>query len=942
MKMRRSKIKKSLGALMLSGIMLMSSIPMVLTSTAQTTSNDQEEYLHDTVPGVMAEKAYTHCVKDANGNCKGNHTYYESVDDPPADQMGNREHLDAWNVKNTYNDGYFAVMYKMTVNSNARGLAGDNGCCGIVIGGEGNDDAKFATAYFTHNSPSRKFGGFLNFGPHWYGSNAFGSNNYIDLDPYISSYGDGEIMIVVVGSYLPEKEYADSKGGDKTIHTDSYHMILRLRAYVNGNPVEVWGGGYEAYYDNTLYGGFNGNIGYVTKLHNTPAYARFISSRTQLDSTAFNESKSKVDASRPSDIANMKRYYSDSDANLGSWGDGYAQPKQWKVFLKNFAVSYTFKADGADTNSSREGAFGIGSVHPECGLSFGAGGRDSGGAMLTAIWGGYNQENLGDGRNFLGLVKAGPWWDSGCQAGSDWVCTGNGGVAVSSGDVHTILVTGTYSSQNNTANVTCYIDGVEANVFGSPSNAKSTATIYNFDGYIGWMTHVKDVQAVARFQQWDEDGLPMGADALNYRSRGPVLGYWKREITNGGLKWGINPEDTYDKVDITATFDHYDHPDANIYQLGEIADSSRDFYMTATLKYDGQQKGFYVGAEKPVDNRVLSNGEVQVGNNTVGNDPTLLSGNVREWYSKYYAFIIDGYGNLCIWDNQGDYGFNAKKDGDNYINTVWIGLSWGDEVRIKLVYSNKKVTVYADKVTELNRYQDPKTERYTLTLENDYGTTFGLWAKNALNRNKAPYYSDDVKFGDVKVSYGLQSPNEVNALKEVLGSAEGTSGSEEERNKHLCGFVQTRTTVEGTYDLRIMIEGDEYGFRREENYDAIIVVKFTNKETADSVTMTGYNHHIAYTEFSFYDAEYYFHSADNCGMLALVINKIPIAYSNIEVYIQFCQPHTGLEPTQDDLIGDAIKIGGTTYDNITSVSYYGGTPAPNKKPGYQGEWENKR
>lgn len=935
MKKRRSKIKKSLGALLLSGIMLLSSVPMALTSTAQTSSNDRQEYLHDTEPGVLVEKAYTQCVKDSNGNCTENHTYYDGSDDPPIDQTGSREYYDAWNVKDDYTDGYFAVMYKMTVTPNTRGIFGDNGCCGIVIGGE-----DFATAYFAHNETNnRQFDGWLNFGPHWKTSNAFGKNCATDISPYISSAGDGEVMIIVVGSYLPEKEYADEKGGEKKIHTDSYHMILRLRAYVNGNPVKIWGGEYEAYYDDTLYGGFNGNIGYATKLHNTLAYARFISSRTQLDSTAFNEIKSKVDASRPSDIQNMKRYCDDSDPNLAGWGVGYAQPKQWKVFLKNFAVSYTFKADDNTTGTSRGGAYGYGSVHPECGLSFGSKGRDEGAAFLTARWSGLNQEQLETGREFLGLVTAGPWWNgSGCQAGSDWVFTNNTGVSVTKGEVHTILVTGTYDAANSKAEVTCYIDGVEAKIF---NDGKSTATIYNFDGYVGWMTHVKDVQAVARFQQWDEDGLPMGADALNYRSRGPVLGYWKREIKQGDLNWGINPEDTYDKVDITATFDHYDHPDANFYQLGEIADSSRDFYMTVTLKHDGQQKGFYVGAEKPIDNRVLSNGEIQVGNETVGNDPTLLSGNVREWYSKYYAFIIDGNGDLCVWDNQGDYGFNASKDGNNYIDTLSLGLSWGDEVRIKLVYSNKKVTIYADKVSTLNRYEDPKTERYTLTLAHNYGTTFGLWAKNSLNRSNSPYYSNDIKFGNVKVSYGLQTPTEVNALKEVLGTAEGTAGSVEERNKHLCGFVQTRTTAPGTYDLRIMIEGDEYGLRREENYDAVIIVKFTNGD-GNSVTMTGYNHHIAYTEFSFYDAEYYFHTVDGCGMLALVINKIPLAYSNIEVYLQFCQPHSGIEVTKDDLVGDPIKIGGTSYQNITSVSYYGGTPAPNSNPGYQGEWENKR
>lgn len=935
MKRRRSKIRKSLGALMLSGVMLLSSLPMALTSTAQTTSNDQQEFLHETEPGVLVEKAYTQCIKDANGNCTGSHSYYDGSDDPPTNQMGSRELMDAWNVKDNYTDGYFAVMYKMIMSTATRGISGDNGCCGIVIGGE-----NFATAYLPHDeSVNRKFSGLLSFGSHWASGNAFGKNSYTDLSPYLSS-GDGEIMIVVVGSYLPEKLYAETPGGELKIHENTNHMILRLRAYVNGNPVKIWGEDYEAYYDNTLYGGFNGNIGYVTRLHNTPAYARFISSRTQLDSTAFNEIKSKVDASRPSDIQNMRRYWG-TEANVGAWGVGYAQPKQWKVFLKHFAVSYTFKADDNTTGTSRGDAFGYGSVHPECGLSFGSGGRDSGGAILTARWGGYNQENLDGGRRFLGYVTAGPWWDgSGCQAGSDWVYTENGGAYVSKGEVHTILVTGTYDAANNKAYVTCYVDGVEAKVFGTTSNAKSTATINNFDGYIGWMTHVKDVQAVARFQQWDEDGLPMGADALNYRSRGPVLGYWKREITQNGLSWGINPEDTYDRVDITAAYDHYDHPDANIYQLGEIADSSRSFYMTVTMKYDGSQQGFYVGAEKPVDNRKLSNGEIQVGNSTVGNDPTLLSGNVREWYSKYYAFIIDGNGNLCIWDNQGDYGFNAG--GDNYINTIGLGLNWGDEVRIKLVYSKKTVKIYADKVANLNRYQDPKTERYTLTLAHDYGTTFGLWAKNAINRNNSPYYSTDVKFSNVKVSYGLQTPTEVNALKEVLESAEGTSGSVEDRNKHLCGFVQTRTTVDGTYDLRIMIEGDEYGFRRDENYDAFIIVKFTDKEAGNSVTMTGFNHHIAYTEFSFYDAEYYFHTVDGCGMLALVINNIPLSYTNIEVYLQFCQPHAGLEPTQADLVGDPILIGTTSYQNITSVSYYGGTPAPNSKPGYQGEWENKR
>lgn len=927
-------------SLLLTLVMLIGVMP--ISSIAEFSSSDKEEYLHDTQPGVDVQKAYTICDKHGNNCTNEDHERTEGAGQTEAeDTLGptDTDAMSCWDLNSgSYQDDYFAVMYKMTI-SPTKGVSGDNGACGIVIGGE-----DFACAYIRYdgnNGSQRTTNYELTFGPYW-GSKVspLGSSQTVNLRDYIDNAGNGEVMIIIVGSYANEKKYYDKNQNEWTTEPNSYHKILRLKAYVNGNPVNVWGGGYEAYYDctNADKGEFNGKIGYATKLHKTYAFARFVTSRTVLDSTAFNEQKSKVDASRPSDIQNIRTYKNRFDWDT-AWDEGYAQPKQWKVTLKNFAVSYTFKADDYETNSARGGNFGYGSYDQEVGLTFGSGGKNSG-IIIAATYAGTSghDHDYSQAQRFTGNVRFGPWWtNESCTMAKPWTMS-NTYSGLAKGQEHTILVTGTYNSSNNTATIQCYIDGNQASIFGGDTSI----TLQNFDGYVGWMTHIKDVQAVARFQQWDETEsyFSLGADALDYRTRGPVLGYWKREINGNSLKWGLQEDETYDGVTITSTYDHYDHPDANMYQLGQIASTDRDFYMTVTLTNDGQQKGFYLCAEEPRDDLVLSNGEIQVGNSTVGNDPNLMGGNTREWYSKYIAVILDGNGNLIIWNNRGNFGYNPKgKNYQGYNNKL--GLGSGEKVRLKVVYKNNKIEIYADKESTLDRYKDPKTLRFTYNLKDTdiHGTTFGLWSKNELDRNAgAPYYSKDIKFENIKVSYGLQAPS--GGVEEVLGTATGTTGSTEERNKHLAGFVQTRDATDGSsdkYDLRVIIEGDDYGFRRAENYDAIIAVKFTDSD-GNSRFIDGFAHHIAYTEYSFYDAEYYFHAYDGCGMLSLVITNIPKSYENIEVYVVFLEGHTWGDA---DYIREKVRIGGANYNDIVETPNYGGTPAPNNKDGVGDQWEYK-
>ena len=162
--------------------------------------------------------------------------------------------LNKWTVTKKY----FAVSYTMTLTEHP-GKAGDNGCCGIVLGG--NDS--YECVFIPHDTPKGETdpacNGILKIGPWWTTNDggALSIRKELPLDT-ASLYGK-EVTLIALCSQEDGKLTVDS-------------------VYVNGVKQD-WAG---CTLDN-----FNGKAGYATKLSDVEATAKFVESDEKLDEKCF-------------------------------------------------------------------------------------------------------------------------------------------------------------------------------------------------------------------------------------------------------------------------------------------------------------------------------------------------------------------------------------------------------------------------------------------------------------------------------------------------------------------------------------------------------------------------------------------------------------------------------------------------------------------------------
>lgn len=768
--------------------------------------------------------------------------------------------VDEWRVKRNY----FAVSYTMTLNKEyGQKDHIHNGCCGLILGGdEGN-----GCVYIPHdinskqtvsgNSGNQQVGlgstPTLAFGPWWGGG--FGSAN---TSCNISSYVGQSVTIMLVGSYMNEKDYT----GGKT---------LRLKAYLNGRQIALWGGSYDfVYREPSNDRKFDGKLGYATKLCGTDAVGKFTQSDSPLDCTAFNDFDGVVDASQP----------------INSAYTHFANAKQWKVTLRHFAISYTL--DLKDYTGYVDGDNGC------LGLIVGgsADNDDTYGCMVL------NYTTAGSTRTTDGNIKFGPWWNS-SHLGSNPCPTVNAGSYYEDGVYKNktleLMIVGDVSYDSaNTVKLRAYINGQRVNtVWGGSDEAVGTG----FNGYVGWMTKLRGVNATVRFKQWQDDEFPSDQSSLWYKDRGPVNGYWNRTVTNETTTWGATTEDgetqAYELVDLTALPYYYDTTTPSMYQLGAIA-PGRDFELSVTLSNRGRTQGIYFSCDVPQEGT--------------------LTADTDAWTNKYYLLEFSG-NNLVLYKNVGD-GL-ARKELCKADVSEAINLS--GEVRVKLVFDESKtenLNVYVGNPNSLGASLDPEKSGGWCALQNittdnfstlDASATtraFGLYCANG----KSQMGKGGSTFKALRISYGLAQPDPNHA-----------------DHPNLQGYAQTRRSGDnGKYDLRVLIEGTYAGLNGGSGQRGKIIVKFTKSKdsSAQAVTVAGDPQGSAYREMSFYDAEYFFHAADDCGILALVVTGIPTEYDNYVVYFCFTDGN-------DNPVGNPIKIGASQYSAATSENYSAGSPAPN-------------
>lgn len=790
-----------------------------------------------------------------------------------------------------------------------------------------------------------------------------------DGNKITKDFTNQENVIMLVGSYINNN--------------------VVLKAYINGYQIsEIWGGGDTFTFTDkldthTMWGEewnftFGGQVGFINQLNRKFAYARFTRSSHELDQNAFNVHHAKVDASRPND--NNPNYY-------------YDQANQWKVDKKNFAASYTIKIDENKNYSYVDGGKDILATSLNCGLVFGRQSRDPDNLLGTIdfrfsktgegtckwdsnskLWFGPDNLVTANATGTLGLN-----WRRSEIKYMDYSGTNNG-TTVKNNDtgIHVLLITGTYDKGTNTAKIKVWLDGEQiATWFPEHDSKKNTdekeQTIKNFGNglnYIGWRTNVKGVDAVARFTQWDVDAnMDYAAEngtVFDLKTAGPMTGYWDRKVNQNALNWGADKTDTFDSVNYTPyneAWEGYEYPNSNTYQLGMITDPSRSFVVQADIPYSNL-KGFYITPEKPTDE---TNDGLNIGFSDGGMD------DVRKWYNKYYYIQLRADGAITTWINMGDGDpaetrwlwpdvHHESRDVLNVDNVI--NLNPNEDVGVRVVYNGGKLSIY---VKEGGESKDDTNYKFLYSFNNLTGRNavwighdvdftgaqlwdsdftgplyFGLMTKSGENSGDG---NTGVTFKNVKVSYGLQSPTTIhgnnNAEDNKLTTKETTAGDivysvtgAGGKNTNVAGFAQTRSgQTEGTYDLRVAVEGNDLGLYRKENYDAVIRVEVQKGDGSDKKTILSYSHHWAYREFSFYDAEYYFHACDDDhGLICAVFTNIPEDYTNYRVYVDF------YERNEKDIKPENVKVsvylGQGNYDARNNTLHgAGGSPAPSLKNG---------
>lgn len=732
--------------------------------------------------------------------------------------------------------------------------------------------------------------------------------------------------------------------------------------------------------DTTFHSAFRGQLGFINQLNETCAYARFTRASHPLDQNAFNVHHAKVDASRPED--SNTNWYNDQ---ANQWKvDMKHFAVQYTIKLDQ-SKTYNYVDSGMDPGATSLNCglvFGRQSRDPDKLLGtvdfrFTKTGNDTCKWIddQSKLWfGPDNHESASNRSGDLGLEWRRSEFELSGYYGTNY------GTSVYS-NVVKLLIVGDYDANGKTATIKVWLNG---KLIDSWFN-EETITIRNFgDGlnYIGWRTNVKGVEATARFTQWDEDAnLDYAAEhgaVFDEKTAGPMTGYWDRTVTKNALAWGEDTTDKFDSVTYRAyneAWEGYEHPNDNAYQLGVITDASRSFIVQADIPY-WYLKGFYITAEAPTDN---TNDGLNIGMTDGGMD------DIRKWYNEYYYIQLRDTGHITTWVNVGDgdaydsrwiipdVNYNSKDT--IYVNNVFENAYVKNDdtklyVGVRVEYSNKKLSIWVKEGGEdnkdskyvhlytINNLDNPSIadtgNRCDSTASNalfkglnDYTPIyFGIMTKDGGTEATSEHPDRYVDFKNVKVSYGLQSPSEIyddqasdNRIwsdyddKEttggpVIGTTYNNSGTVTGRNKNVVAFAQTREgATAGTYDLRVAIEGGDVGLYRAQGYDAVIRVVFVRDDLTggDSKSKSSYSHHWAYYEFSFYDAEYYFHAADGCGLISAVFTNIPVGYKDFYVFVDF------YEKGESGLGNQKVRVylgRGYYSESANTLHGAGGSPAP--------------
>lgn len=156
----------------------------------------------------------------------------------------------------TVTEKYFAVSYTMKLDENL-GQAGDNGCCGIVLGGSDGYACLFIP-YDTVVDGVRKCNKQVKFGPWWSDANGGAYKSIFSIaDEAVGK--DATILLL-----------ASQEDGKLTIDS----------LYLNGEKLE---------FNSCTLDNFNGSVGYATKLTGVDATTKFLQSAEALDATCFDE-----------------------------------------------------------------------------------------------------------------------------------------------------------------------------------------------------------------------------------------------------------------------------------------------------------------------------------------------------------------------------------------------------------------------------------------------------------------------------------------------------------------------------------------------------------------------------------------------------------------------------------------------------------------------------
>lgn len=742
---------------------------------------------------------------------------------------------------------------------------------------------------------------------------------------------------------------------------------------------------YRSWGTTTFHSAFRGQFGFVTQLNETFAYARFTRASHPLDQNAFNVHHAKVDASRPED--SNTNWYNDQ---ANQWKvDMKHFAVQYTIYLdRNKTYSYVDSGKDLDATSLNCGlVFGRQSRDPDKLLGtvdfrFTKTGDGDGTCKWiddqSKLW--FGPDNHGTVANKGGTL--GLEFRQRKHKIDIWEGTNDGTSVYFS--MAKLLIVGDYDAENKKATIKVWLNGELINSWFN----EETITINNFgDGlnYIGWRTNVKGVEATARFTQWDEDAnLDYAAEhgtVFDEKTAGPMTGYWDRTVEQNKLAWGEDTTDTFDSVSYRAyneAWEGYEHPNNNAYQLGMITDASRSFVVQADIPY-WYLKGFYITAEAPTD---YTNDGLNIGMSDGGMD------DIRKWYNEYYYIQLRDTGHITTWVNVGDgdaydsrwiipdvcYGSDTISVNNVFKNTYTKDDNNKLYIGVRVEYSNKKLSIWVKEGGEAN----PNSEYvhlYTINnLDNpniaETGNRCDSTASNALFKgldDYTPIYfgimTNDggtaatsehpdwyVDFKNVKVSYGLQSPSEIykdqasdNKIWDnytetteggyLIGMTFDNDGKVTGRNANIVAFAQTREgTNAETYDLRVAVEGDDIGLYRAQGYDAVIRVVFKGNDLAgeDTRSKSSFSHHWAYYEFSFYDAEYYFHAADGCGLISAVFTNIPVGYTNFYVFVDF------YEKGESGLGNQKVRVylGRGDYSGSANTLHgAGGSPAPSIKNG---------